>query len=350
MVKNLKVFTIVCLAVLLSLILVACSSTKVKTTGEVPDLGTIRIGYLPVVGYSPFFVGKEKGFFKEQGIDVELERFDSGSKMIPLLASGQLDVGGGEPGTALFNAANQKLDVKVVCGQSSQRLGYAGVPILVRKDLYDSGKITEPSQLAGAKVGINVPRGMAEYTVAKALEKGGKSIADVELVPIPFPDMPAAFANKAIDAANLPFPIAGKVIADGSAVILLGGDEIAGEIQNGVLYFGQRLLDPANREIAIRFLKGYLTSLRYLIDEGYGNEETLKIISNYTGFDPEVISNSTRSYLDPNCVLLSDSLNDIQNYYVQHGYTDYSQPLPLTSVIDESYREAAVDQLGEYEK
>jgi ABC-type nitrate/sulfonate/bicarbonate transport system substrate-binding protein len=99
---------------------------------------------------------------------------------------------------------------------------------------------------------------MVEYTIAKILEKADLTVDDVELVPIPFPDMPAALANKAVDLVVLPHPSAAKAINDGSAVVFMGGDEIAGTIQNGVMYFGQRLLDPANREIAMRFMVAFL--------------------------------------------------------------------------------------------
>jgi ABC-type nitrate/sulfonate/bicarbonate transport system substrate-binding protein len=89
-----------------SLLLQSCASGQQEA---LPDLGTIQIGYLPTLGYSAFFLAEEKGYFKEQGLDVELTMFKSGSEMIVPLSTGQLDVGAGEPGTALFNAAAQDL-------------------------------------------------------------------------------------------------------------------------------------------------------------------------------------------------------------------------------------------------
>jgi NitT/TauT family transport system substrate-binding protein len=130
---------------------------------------------------------------------------------------------------------------------------------------------------------------LSEYTVAKALEQGGLSLDDAEMVVLPFPEMVAALANQAIDAATLPYPLAGIAINDGSAVVLLEGDEIAGDIQNGVMYFGKRLMDPANKEIGARFLMVYLRGLRELRDENWSNEENLAIISEYTNLPPAVI-------------------------------------------------------------
>ena len=339
------------LTILISaLLLQACASSGTTENAEFPDLGTIKVGYLPLTGYAPIYLGIEKGYFEEQGLKVELERFDTGSKMIAPLSAGQLDVGSGNPGTSMFNGAYQELDMKAVCGTAAQTPGHGGVPFLVRKDLYESGELTEPADLKGMKIGVNALRGLSEYTVAKALEQGGLSLDEAEMVVLPFPEMIAALANQAIDAATLPYPLAGIAIKDGSAVVMLEGDEIAGDIQNGVMYFGKRLMDPANKEIGARFLMVYLRGLRELRDENWSNEENLAIISEYTNLPPAVIQSSPKSYYDPNCDFIYSSLEDIQAFYLDHGYTEYQETLPLSDIIDETFREEAVDRLGEYQE
>lgn len=347
---NLNKLIVSCLF-LFVLILTACAGSGDQTS-SLPDLGTIKVGYIPTSGYSPLFLGVEKGYFEDRGLKVELERFDSGSKMIAPLSAGQLDVGAGEPGTALFNSRHQGLDVMVVCGMSSQAPGYGGVPIIVRKDLYDSGELDEIVELKGRKVALNILHGMGEYLIAKALEKEGLTIDDVELVTIAFPDTPAALANGAVDASTLPQLIAEKAIEDGIAVELIRGDQIAGEIQSTVMYFGKRFLDPANREIAIRFLEIWLKGMRELYDEEWSNPENLAIISKYTNLPPETIKNSApkQSYYNPNCDYNSESLEDIQDYYISRGYTEYREALPLSEIVDDSFRKEVIDRIGVYQK
>jgi NitT/TauT family transport system substrate-binding protein len=338
------------LVITISVLLVsACASLETAGNSELPDLGTIKVGYLPVTGYAPFYIGVEKGYFAEQGLDVELERFDSGSKMIAPLSTGQLDVGAGEPGTAMFNAAHQGLEMKAICGMAAQAPGHGGVPFLVRADLFNSGEVSKPADLEGKKIAVNVLHGMSEFTVSKAMEQGGLTIDDAELITISFPDMLPAFANGAIDAAPLPYPLAEKAINDGSAVVFLKGDEIGGTIQNGVLYYGQRFLDPRNKEIGVRFMLAYFKGLRELMDEYWSNEENLAIISEYTNLPPEVIQSGIKSYYDPNCEFVHQSLEETQNYYVSRGYTEFAETLPLSDVLDESFREEAVDRIGEYQ-
>jgi NitT/TauT family transport system substrate-binding protein len=336
------------LLILLAMLFQACTPAA-QSSEELPDLGTLQVGYLASAGYAPFFVAKEKGYFEELGLDVMLQRFDSGSKMIAPLSAGQLDVGGGEPGTAMFNGIHQGLDIRPVCGFASQAQGFSGVPFLVRKDLFDSGAVTKPADLKGRKIGVNVQRGMSEYTVDKVMRLGGLTIDDAVMVEVPFPDMPAALANQAVDAVTTTYPGAAKVVNDGIAVVLLEGDQIAGEIQNGVAYFGKRLLDPANKEVGVRFLMAYLKANRELQGAGWKDPENLAIIEKYTGLPAAVIETSKRSYYNPDCDFVKDSLEDVQAYYISRGYTEYQQPMPISEVIDESFKNEAIKRIGRFE-
>lgn len=314
-----------------------------------PDIGTLNVGYMPTLGYAPVFVAIEKGYFEEQGLDVETQSFRSGSYMIPFLSTGDLDVGAGESGTALFNAIAQGLDVNAVASLVSQPPGYGAVPLLVRTDLLGSGEVTGPADLEGRKVGINIGRGVVEYLLSEALAQAGLTVDDVELIALPFPDMPLALENKAVDAVILPQPLAGKAIESGAAVVLIPGDEIVDTPQVGVLYFGQRLLEPANREAAVRFLAAYLKGARDLQGEGVRSEENVAIISEFTGVPPEVVVKAVSHYFDPDGEIHQASTESIQDYLVSRGYTEFSEPLPLQRVITDTFLMEAVERLGRFE-
>jgi NitT/TauT family transport system substrate-binding protein len=344
-----KIYKLFIGLMVLGLVLTACASTG-SNEGELPDLGTIKVGYVPVIGYAPLYIAVEKGYFQEQGLDVEIERFVSGAKMIAPLSTGQLDVGTGETGTALLNGAQQGLDVMSVCNNVTLLPGQNGFPFLIRADLYESGEVTEPADLRGRKIGVNIERGITEYVVSKILEAGGLTIDDVELVAIPFPDMPVALANAALDAALVPNPLGESVIRDGSAVALPAYDEIAGEVLLTVIYFGKRFLEPENREVAVRFLEVWLKTLREILDSNWSNEEDLAMISEYVNLPPELIQATVKSYYDPNCEFFYSSLEDIQDYYLVRGYVEFSEPLPFSEFIDETFMDEALKRIGEYQE
>lgn len=157
-----KILLMVISIFLVGVSLQACA--RAEPVGKLPEIGKLQVGYIPIIGYAPVFVAMEKGYFAEQGLEVELQSFNSGSLMIAPLSAGQLDVGAGESGTALFNAIAKKLDVIVVAGLASQPPGYGATPVLVRKDLV--GVIDGPEDFKGRKVAINVKHGVAEYLLA----------------------------------------------------------------------------------------------------------------------------------------------------------------------------------------
>jgi len=56
-------------------------------------LPKLRVGYVPEPAHGLYFVAKEKGYFKEEGVDVELFQFGSASEGMAALKAEKLDVG-----------------------------------------------------------------------------------------------------------------------------------------------------------------------------------------------------------------------------------------------------------------
>src|SRR6266481_9873346 len=53
---------------------------------------------------APFYIAYDKGFFKDEGLDVDLIVLDSGAKVIAPLGTGELDVGSGALSVGFWNA------------------------------------------------------------------------------------------------------------------------------------------------------------------------------------------------------------------------------------------------------
>lgn len=342
-----NIYKLSILLILISILSISCSGST-QSEDVVKDFGAIKIGYIPVSSYAPFFVAYEKGYFEEQGLQVDFQSFGSASYMMPLLATGDLDVGSGQAGAELFNAANQDLELKISSGFSQHRDNHGTLPLLVRKDLFDSGAISQPSDFKGAKVALNVERGIAEVFLAKMLSDGGLTLDDVEVVTLPFPEMNVAFSNQAIDAAFQIEPLASIAVKDGFAVNFLGSNEIFDKPQVSVMYFGKRLLEPENREVGIRFFEAYLKAARELNTEAGYTEEVLDIINQYTQVPPETIKNAVKSYLVPNGELNLDFLEYVMDYYIDNGYTELTEPIPVEQMIDTTYLDEALERVGRF--
>jgi len=102
----------------------------------------VKMGELPSISNVGLYIAIDKGYFQARGITVEIEPFASGAKMVPALATGQLDVAIGTPSAGLYNAIAGGMDFKIVADKGQTRPGYNFTPLVVRKDLLDSGRVT----------------------------------------------------------------------------------------------------------------------------------------------------------------------------------------------------------------
>jgi NitT/TauT family transport system substrate-binding protein len=122
---------------------------------------TVKLGDRPAISNAGIYIAIEKGYFQERGVTVEIERFASAGKMTAPLATGQIDVSVGSPSAGLFNSIAGGMDFKIVANKSQVQPGYDFTPLIVRKDLVDSGKVKTLKDLKGMKVangakGINL--------------------------------------------------------------------------------------------------------------------------------------------------------------------------------------------------
>ena len=334
--KIVRLFLVLSVAILMGI----CQGNVLEASeSALPKIGTLKVAYAPHFGFSPYFIAKEKGYFADQGLDVELHRFRSGGHMLAPLSTGQLDVASGRVGTDLLNAFYQDMDIKIVAGGQ-----LFDILFMVRKDLYDSEKIRKPADLKGAKMPAVSLRGLVEYVYAQVLALGNLTIDDVSVITLPFHEIPNAFANRAIDAGATAYPMAAKILDAKSAVELPLGktDTIQGE----VMFFGKRLLEPANREIGIRFMTAYVKALRDIQGEDWKKDEHVRIYSKYVKFPPALIKRCPSPAFPVNGQIDQDSITKQQAYHVERGYTESQKPLPLAQITEMSFLEKALERSG----
>ncbi len=291
---------------------------------------TVRVGILPAIGLAPVFLGLERGYYQAEGIDFQWEPVQVTSEAIAQVGAGNLDAAVVTVGAAVLNSIARGVNIKIIAGL------YGGPPsgdgsdrFLVRKDLYDSG-VTDASALRGRRVAGNSLGVYTEYAIDRAMRTGGLTIADIEFVAIPFPDIPAAFANNAIDAAFVIEPMATRAIAQGTAVPILVG--FTAGAQTTVLMAGPSLLnDPS---LAEAFMRAYLRSLRDVNAEGM-TPQTAAIVERHTRVPADIVQQASPPYWDPDGRVNWDSLMDQQRFYLSRGSATYGQPMDLLQRLSE---------------
>src|SRR5437016_2781843 len=112
-----------------------------------PRLETVKVATQPIISFAPVFVGRERGYFRQEGIEIEEVAFDTSAQIMPSLAADQIDVAAGGTAAGLFNAIAQGISVRIVLDQWTAFPGNEAGGVIVRKELIDSGRVRQPADL-----------------------------------------------------------------------------------------------------------------------------------------------------------------------------------------------------------
>ena len=217
----------------------------------------MKFGYVPFVVLGPMFVALERGYFAEQGIDLEMVVFDSGAQMVAPGAAGQLDAITGILGPGLFNALARGVELKALVPFS-----YSAGELMARKELVDSGALRTIDDLRGKRVSFHIEGSGADYTMRNFFYMNGlKTLQDVDVHRLGNPDIGPALANGAVDLAYGPEPVPTALQQAGIAVPSYPVTETVGQHYSAILVAGPGLLGRGDGPTT-RFVTAFVQGLR----------------------------------------------------------------------------------------
>ena len=152
---------------------------------------------------APFHIAYDKGFFKDEGLDVDLIVLDSGAKVIAPLGTGELDVGSGALSVGFWNALVRGIKFRIVADRGHAQPGYLYQTVFMRKDLIDSGKFKSLKDLKGMRMGFAAQGVTSLSLLNEAAKHAGIKFEDITPVYLSFPQQIAALQNKALDGTLL---------------------------------------------------------------------------------------------------------------------------------------------------
>jgi len=173
----LKIFTI-------SFLLLTSSLVYAKT-----DKITVGLDWFINPDHAPLIIAEQRGYFKEQGLDVEMIEPADPNDPPKLVAAGKLD---------LAISYQPQLHIQVDQGLPVVRVGTLVSVPLNSLVVLENGPIKSISDLKGKKIGFSVG-GFEEALLSGMLEKYNIKMTDVDLVNINFSLSPSLIAKK-VDA------------------------------------------------------------------------------------------------------------------------------------------------------
>ena len=247
-----------------SLAAVAVFVTFGSTAASAPDAAdramvTITVNSLPISNGLPLDLGVRKGFFAQQGIEINRRNLQSGNDIVLALSNSQGDIGyvGWVP---LMLARMQRIPLVAVAASDVEgtNVNDNWQNILVR----GSSSIRTPADLAGKTIAVNALKGVGEVMIKAALQKVGVNPNSVNLTPLAFPAMPAALNNNQVDAIWTPEPFMSQALGGGARIVMAPGPVLGRFFPIGV-YVAREDWVRRNRALAARFQRAMNRSLAY---------------------------------------------------------------------------------------
>jgi len=317
----------------------------------------VIIGTVAAVSDAGIYVGIAKGFFKEQGLELEPGVFDSGSNQVALLAAGKLDVAGGTPAAGTFNAFAQGVNIRIVADKGTHTPGHGYIAFLVRKELSSQiKKVEDLKKLEKPRMSINATGGSGQEAQLRTLLKiAGVDIKNVEVKVVPYPQVPAALASNGLDVAPTIEPYATKVIEQGIGTKLIWIDEFRPNDIGGVLMYSEQFIKE-RPQAGKNFMVAYLKGVRYYLDAFEGKNPALKseviniLAQNTTVKEPDLYQRMRVPGYDTNGRVNVTSLKRMYADFVDIGYIQNPEKVKVESLVDNSFVDFAAQKLGPYKK
>ena len=321
-------------------------ATASAQTAPVNPPVALKVGAIGAVSDAGIFIAQEKGYFKDEGLDVEIVSFRAAPQILPAIATGEVQVSGSAVTPALFNAFARGITMKLVAdkGQVAQGFGFAA--IVIRSDLVNA--VRDFKDLKGRKFAV-MGKGVSSTTqLGKALERGGIEPNEVELIELGLPEMVAALGNKAIDGATLLEPFITFATARNVGFRWKGMEDFLPFTgQNGVIIYSQQFTQE-QPEAAKRWMAAYLKGTRAYLDavtKGTDRDGINAILAKHTAVkDLALLAKIAPTGFDPNGRMEIKSLEADQDWFLKLGLQQGRAD--LGKVIDYQYVDYAVARLG----
>jgi NitT/TauT family transport system substrate-binding protein len=258
----------------------ACGGTPAAAPSQSGGKTKVNAGVIAIVDTAPIHLGKAKGFFDEQHIDLTITPVQGGAASISGAVSGQFQFAFANT-TSLLTAKQQGLDVKVVANgvSSTGEQGKDFSAVLVEQD----SPIKAAKDLAGKKISVNQLKNIGDTTVRASVRNAGGDPTGIEFVELPFPDAPAALQSGRVDAIWVVEPFVSQALSQGARAVAWNFADAAPDL-TVAMYFTTGKTDA---DLTKRFTAAIRKSLEYADTH---SDEVREVLKTYTKIAPDVIA------------------------------------------------------------
>ena len=156
----------------------------------------LAVGGKSALYYLSLTIAETKGFFKDAGLDVEINDFQGGAKSLEALMGGSADVvAGAYEHTIRMQQRGQPIKGFALIGRGMQ------IAIGLRNDV--AAKVKGPADIKGMKFGVTAPGSQTHMLVTNWAAKGGLKASDIVAIGVGAgASVVAAIENKSVDGIS----------------------------------------------------------------------------------------------------------------------------------------------------
>jgi len=230
----------------------------------VVGVSTVNVAFLPI------YLTQDKGFFKDEGLDVLLVMFNAGATNLQAMIGGDVQImAGGVPETVLARASG--VDIK----------NFWAISNLMPFQIYGSPKLKSLKDGKGKKFAISRFGSLSEFLTRSALRRSGVDPKDVTMLQIGA--TPARFTTLAtgiVDATILWFPVTERARAVGMNKLFDLKDIYPNWTNVG--FIAREAWLAKEKDQAARFLRAYQRGVKHTREN---RDEGIKALRKYVGLD-----------------------------------------------------------------
>lgn len=263
-----------------ALALAACDPTKVLPDPKA-GFDKLTVSVVATVDSAPLFLGKAKGLFDKQKIDLTIAPVADSTAVMSAATGGHAPIGLANT-ESLLAARAGGTDVKVLSGgaASTGKAGQDFSAILVAAD----SDAQSAADLAGAKIGISKLKSLGDTTVRASIRKDGGDPTKVKFVDVPFADAYAKLTAGEVEAVWVVEPYLTAAIEQGARPIAWNYADTVPNLTTG-MYFTTGKYAEEHADLVRRFTAAMVESLQYATAH---ESQTRQIVTSYVQVDPGV--------------------------------------------------------------
>ncbi|WP_088226791.1 ABC transporter substrate-binding protein [Desulfosporosinus sp. FKB] len=293
------------------------------------------------VFYAPQYVAITQGFFKEEGLDVELSNGQGADKVMTGVLSGEEDIGFAGPEASVYVYNEGKEDNSVVFAQLTNG---DGTFLMGRKP--DPG--FKWSDLKGKTIIGGRKGGMPAIVLQYVLGKTGLTTGrDVTIdTTIQFAAMPGAFLGGKGDYVIIFEPTASVMEKEGKSFIVASLGKESGEVPY-TAYFSRKSYIEKNPNVIQKFTNAIYKGQIWV--ENHSPEEIAKAIKpQFPDENEEILTSSIKRYKEQNTYKTNPVLQEKDFYLLQQIIKDageLKQIAPYEKVVNTKFAETAIKNI-----